>query len=347
MSASSKTESVIGVVIPPPCSESANEQHAALEDQVFNSFANALTGNTNGTGPSYLNSSNTSFEWYIDNKYYTAEVHVRLLRSTEDPASVAPGLSAFVVLGSRVNEHTLGTLESVWMQHVNAADAEIRLITEYSGENSEDDNARKSATPDDSSILSWCLEHDFEYIENTASDDIDAEAPLNADKGYGIGRVREALQAHMWPGLKMKGKPSQSEDTAHSSTTSSAASAQGDSDCAGDKTCTHATDNLTLAALDADVTGNAESSDMSKGFDLQSLLQNMDVLSRAPNDDDEDALEADDSAFATLLGQMRAMKEQASVLPDSQRKDYAERVALKFWEAIGGDANENPLADLQ
>lgn len=42
-------------------------------------------------------------------------------------------------------------------------------------------------------------------MENVAPEDFDAETRLSAEKGYGIARVREALQAHMWPGLKMKG----------------------------------------------------------------------------------------------------------------------------------------------
>ena len=40
-----------------------------------------------------------------------------------------------------------------------------------------------------------------------------------------------------------------------------------------------------------------------------------------------------------VLAQMQAMKSQAATMPDEQRRAYAEAVATRLWEAMGGDGD--------
>jgi hypothetical protein len=67
---------------------------------------------------------------------------------------------------------------------------------------------------DQTASLTWCLKHDFELIDQDDNEDDDEEegggeegrGGLLGGSGTGVGRVLDALQAHMWSGLIMKGK---------------------------------------------------------------------------------------------------------------------------------------------
>ncbi|XP_013393387.1 alpha- and gamma-adaptin-binding protein p34 [Lingula anatina] len=50
--------------------------------------------------------------------------------------------------------------------------------------------------------------------------------------------------------------------------------------------------------------------------------------------------ESDHETFEELFAKMRIMKETAESLPAEERKLYAEKVAISFWKAIGGDEDE-------
>lgn len=52
-------------------------------------------------------------------------------------------------------------------------------------------------------MIKWCLQKKFELIELNKPD-IDAEADSEHNK-YGIERIIEALHAHMWPNMILKG----------------------------------------------------------------------------------------------------------------------------------------------
>ena len=50
--------------------------------------------------------------------------------------------------------------------------------------------------------------------------------------------------------------------------------------------------------------------------------------------------EAQLESFEALFGQMQEMKLHAQSLPDEERKEYAEKVTLAFWRAMGYDEDE-------
>jgi len=52
------------------------------------------------------------------------------------------------------------------------------------------------------SVLHWCLHHKFELVEleQTGNSECDTEG-----NKYGIERIIEALHAHMWPNIVLKG----------------------------------------------------------------------------------------------------------------------------------------------
>ena len=44
--------------------------------------------------------------------------------------------------------------------------------------------------------------------------------------------------------------------------------------------------------------------------------------------------------FEDLFSRFEQLKQTAAGLPTDQRKDYAEKVAVAFWKAMGGDDDE-------
>ena len=45
----------------------------------------------------------------------------------------------------------------------------------------------------------------------------------------------------------------------------------------------------------------------------------------------------EDDTFERVVEQLQQMKTRASTLPDDQRREHAERVALKLWAMMGGE----------
>ncbi|XP_046549922.1 alpha- and gamma-adaptin-binding protein p34-like [Haliotis rubra] len=58
--------------------------------------------------------------------------------------------------------------------------------------------------------------------------------------------------------------------------------------------------------------------------------------------------DAGEESFEEMFEKLRIMKEKAEVMPMDQRKAYAEKIAVSFWKAIGGDDDEiQGLDDLE
>lgn len=53
-------------------------------------------------------------------------------------------------------------------------------------------------------MIKWCLQNRFELIELNRPD-IDASEADSENNKYGIERIIEALHAHMWPNMTLKG----------------------------------------------------------------------------------------------------------------------------------------------
>ncbi|XP_065912047.1 alpha- and gamma-adaptin-binding protein p34-like [Dysidea avara] len=62
-----------------------------------------------------------------------------------------------------------------------------------------------------------------------------------------------------------------------------------------------------------------------------------DMLGEPPRDDED--------KFGELFDKFMSMKETAKSLPHEQRKEFAEKVVMQFWQAIGGDEDEVRSSD--
>ena len=125
---------------------------------------------------------NNRSTWFINTKYYTAEaeLHVKSTNDVEDLGSY----EAVVLTCSARDRASLNLLQDWWAsQDDSSTDClPIKLMAAVGHESytwfEEADN--------------WCSERLVEFIDCTA----------------GPARLREALQAHMWPGLVRKKEPS-------------------------------------------------------------------------------------------------------------------------------------------
>ncbi|XP_076642951.1 alpha- and gamma-adaptin-binding protein p34 [Halictus rubicundus] len=139
--------------------------------------------------------------WNIDNKYYNVTVLVCVTENPTPKISLK-GIQALVVYHDPQAEDADENLKQ-WLPVINSlADAGVLLfccnfIT--------DDRVRNKVTK-------WCLKKKFELIELNTPDVDTAESDLDHNK-HGIERIIEALHAHMWPQMRLKGKPSSTEET--------------------------------------------------------------------------------------------------------------------------------------
>lgn len=57
------------------------------------------------------------------------------------------------------------------------------------------------------SAQTWCVRNGFELVElNPIQDDEDSDVDDDFPESVGMPRVIQALQAHLWPNLKLKGE---------------------------------------------------------------------------------------------------------------------------------------------
>jgi len=81
---------------------------------------------------------------------------------------------------------------------VSGAEVRLCVATQLQGEvGSEEGNTL------DSAALEWCIEHGFEHVPLPCQHDGDGDAS-SLREAQGVARLREALQAHTWPGLVAK-----------------------------------------------------------------------------------------------------------------------------------------------
>nr|CAD7460226.1 unnamed protein product [Timema tahoe] len=162
----------------------------------------------------------------------------------------------------------------------------------------------------------WCVDQGFELVELDPELDAEWEAEQDFLETTGIKRVVQAMHSHLWPNLRMKGKPQQLSRTVQSM----------------------------LNGNDLDPTLST------LGQDLQNLQ--LDPVTNSNNynanvntaiEDRIDELLGDSggvAGFSSLFEQLHNMKACVQGLPSDQRKACAEQVVMAFWHAIGGDEDE-------
>ncbi|VDN10682.1 unnamed protein product [Dibothriocephalus latus] len=125
----------------------------------------------------------------IDCKYYTAEVGVKMFLSPEGEEE-AMSVAETIVVCFEFTQPASWEAACHWQKKASDCETPIRLLV--CSQLPEDEEAR-------STVYKHALQNHFEVIElNPPAVDADD------DEEYGFPRLRAALEAHQWPGLKLK-----------------------------------------------------------------------------------------------------------------------------------------------
>jgi hypothetical protein len=190
--------------------------------------------------------------------------------------------------------------------------------------------------------LEWCIGSGFELVMwrpgLSEKKGVPDESPGlleeedEDDSFEGLRRIKDALQAHMWPDMTMKSsKPRASNNT----------------------------------GLEDKLPRECSTDDQRSGDSGESKETKIPAKTKRPTQDEKYSLLPDDlvssgmldemcreegedggiESFERLFNQLPKMKETAANLPHGQRLDYAEKVVMAFWNALGDgidDPDEDP-----
>ena len=139
-----------------------------------------------------------SFPWHIVTKYYEADVHFLLLPERDLVSEdFCKAVEAIIIIFDQENSSFARV--QAWLPFVKEFDPEIRMLV--------CDTATEAGEVTRSDIQGWCLENSFELVELSPVEEEqneDVEDDFHESNSY--LRLRQALHAHPWPLLDLKGK---------------------------------------------------------------------------------------------------------------------------------------------
>lgn len=247
-----------------------------------------------------------AYPWHIDTKYYTADVNLCAVeKKTLGSEEFAVSVEAIVVHFDSNRSDGLSAVEG-WLSFLKEFEPEVQiLLCDRCEEEPPEGLARVT-------VQEWCVEQGFELVELNPDLDPEWEAEQDFLETTGVKRVIQALHAHLWPNLRMKGKPQQLSRTVQSM--------------------------LVGNAPTTPTNGNSD-----EDADQGAALDNSSFFAATCTEERIDELLGDSggvAGFSSLFEQLCTMKERVSKLPSDQRRACAEQVVMAFWKAIGGDDDE-------
>ena len=168
----------------------------------------------------------TSGVWHIDTKYYTATASLATARDLEDGRRLAAACEALVLVFDASQEASFQAVRE-WESLLEADCAEVRLCIANKADKLAS-AAGGTRAPWLQAASQWCADHLYEYVEvrlatltwaarkhsvsyltcsnmQVSAADAEADAQLILDgETQGVPRIVAALEAHTWPGLRLK-----------------------------------------------------------------------------------------------------------------------------------------------
>ncbi|KAJ7416878.1 Alpha- and gamma-adaptin-binding protein p34 [Willisornis vidua] len=260
------------------------------------------------------------YPWTIDNKYYSADIHLCVVPSTfHVTGEIAEAVQAFLVYFDSTTETGLDGV-SAWLPLTEEWLPEVMiLVCDRVSENGV--NRQKAQE--------WCIKHGFELVELNPEElpDEDDDFP----ESTGVKRIVQALNANVWSNVVMKSDRAQGFGLL--STLAGANQVLGSTDTP------EAQPNPSPADTEdsqCDSREDAAGTDPLQPEHAADPMLDMDIQELASLTTRDGDLEN----FERLLSKLKEMKDKAATLPHEQRKLHAEKVAKAFWMAIGGDRDE-------
>ncbi|XP_025930605.1 alpha- and gamma-adaptin-binding protein p34 [Apteryx rowi] len=279
-----------------------------------------ITGKDDLTGDASTSDGVNFYPWTIDNKYYSADIHLCVVPSTFlVTGEIAESVQAFVVYFDSTIKSGLDSV-SEWLPLTEEWLPEVMILV--CDRVSENGVNRQQAQE-------WCIKHGFELVELSPEElpDEDDDFP----ESTGVKRIVQALNANVWSNVVMK-----SDRTQGFGLLSTLAGAN----CGvRAEESPNAESNPPSADTEAAHLDNREDAASTNNLQIDNIVDpmlDMDIQELASLTTGEGDLEN----FERLFSKLKEMKDKAATLPHEQRKLHAEKVAKAFWMAIGGDRDE-------
>ncbi|OXB77625.1 UNVERIFIED_CONTAM: hypothetical protein H355_002934 [Colinus virginianus] len=260
------------------------------------------------------------YPWTIDNKYYSADIHLCVVPSTAlVTGAIAESVQAFVVYFDSSVKSGLDSV-SEWLPLTEEWLPEVMILV--CNRVSENGVNRQKAQE-------WCIKHGFELVELSPEElpDEDDDFP----ESTGVKRIVQALNANVWSNVVMK------NDRTHGL---GLLSTLAGANCSiGSEENQDRESNPAAAGREEPHLDNREDAASTNELQIDSAVDpvlDTDIQELASLTTRDGDLEN----FERLFSKLKEMKEKAATLPHEQRKLHAEKVAKAFWMAIGGDRDE-------
>ncbi|XP_063599241.1 alpha- and gamma-adaptin-binding protein p34-like [Penaeus indicus] len=265
--------------------------------------------------PEVENEGVECWPWEMENKYYTASV---LLSTVPHPEKCMQWIlesgEALIVYCDATQNDALDSINNL-VENVGEFEPEVQMLVCDSC-SSEDGNGGLSRL----NAQQWCISNGWELIELNRAQETNNEDSEDEDdfpESLGFKRVRQALHAHTWSNLVMKDNNRSSRLNAVLQSVASKDDKNGKEGQESDEVLYSQLSDLTVEDNNTGAAGDY----------LDPMMM-------------EGCLEKDEGDFENLFSSFEHLKRTASSLPPDQRRDYAEKVAVAFWRAMGGDEDE-------
>jgi hypothetical protein len=145
-----------------------------------------------------------AYPWFVDTKYYTADVQLCTTKSrTIGDQKFAETVEAFIAYfdSSQIDSFNQAKM---WLPYLQEISPSVQILV--------CDQFHASSAVSRLAAIQWCLEHEFEMVElnpidNCSSDDDDDELEDHFKETLGVNRIIEALSCHSWSNMVLKETP--------------------------------------------------------------------------------------------------------------------------------------------
>ncbi|XP_009866096.1 PREDICTED: alpha- and gamma-adaptin-binding protein p34, partial [Apaloderma vittatum] len=257
------------------------------------------------------------YPWTIDNKYYSADIHLCVVPNTFlVTGDIAESVQAFVVYFDSTIKTGLDSV-SEWLPLTEEWLPEVMILV--CNRVSENGVNRQKAQE-------WCIKHGFELVELNPEElpDEDDDFP----ESTGVKRIVQALNANVWSNVV---KNDRTQGFGLLSTLAGANCSIGAEESRDTEPDPAAADREEPHLDDGGAGTNSLQADDAVDPTLDTDIQELASLTTRDGDLEN---------FERLFSKLKEMKDKAATLPHEQRKLHAEKVAKAFWMAIGGDRDE-------
>uniref|UniRef100_A0A8C6XMF8 Alpha and gamma adaptin binding protein n=1 Tax=Naja naja TaxID=35670 RepID=A0A8C6XMF8_NAJNA len=260
------------------------------------------------------------YPWTIDNKYYSAAIHLCVVANVFQVTSeIAESIQAFLIC---FDSTTVAGLDAVsqWLPLIEDWLPEVMILV--CDRVSENGISRQKAQE-------WCIKHSFELVELNPEElpDEDDDFP----ESTGVKRIIQALNANVWSNVVMKNEASHNFGLFPALTGAGRRIGSDENEAPEANSLPAERAQSVLDSEEALVPAEGTQGDPTADPVLDTDIQELASLT---------AGEGDIENFERLFSKLKEMKEKAATLPHEQRKLHAEKVAKAFWMAIRGDQDE-------